>query len=73
MRRWETLTAIAAVICAVVGSTRLPEHVAFTYLAFALIGAVALARLRAALTRKPPADTDAAERARRIRDRRTLR
>jgi hypothetical protein len=70
MRRWETLTAIAGVVCAVVGSTRLPDHTAFTYLAIALIVVVGAARLQAALAKKAPAPSDAAERARRIREQR---
>jgi len=73
MRRWETLAAIAAVVCAVIGATRLGAHAVFTYLAIGLIAVVALARLQAALANRRPAPSGAAERARKIRAQRGTR
>lgn len=68
MRRWETLTALAAVIAASLGALPIPERNLFTLAGVALILVVAVSRLRAAIggaKRKPP--SDAAERAARIR------
>ncbi|HVA28936.1 MAG TPA: hypothetical protein VNF68_12205 [Candidatus Baltobacteraceae bacterium] len=67
MRRWETLSALAGVVCAAVGATRLPGHTVFTYLGIALIAIVALSRLQHALVRRRPTPSDAAVRAQRIR------
>jgi len=67
MRRWETLTALAGVVCAVLGAGRFPLHGTFTYAAIALIGVVVISRLHYSLTRRPQR-SDAEERARRIRE-----
>lgn len=73
MRRWETLTALAAVVCALVGSMHFALHAGFTYGAIALLGVVALSRLHAALAKRGSAESDAAARARRIREQRKQR
>jgi hypothetical protein len=52
MRRWETLTALAAVICAVLGATRLPWHSTATLLAIVLIAIVGASRLVTALVKQ---------------------
>lgn len=71
MRRWETLTALAAVVLASIGSIRAVRgHVALTVVAVALILVVGIARLLEA--RKGAANDesvfDAAGRAQKIRD-----
>jgi hypothetical protein len=68
VRRWETLTALAGVISAVAGASRFPGHAFFTYLAIALIGVVSISRLQFALASRRATPSDAAERARRIRE-----
>ena len=76
MRRWETLTALAAVVLASLGSIPgLPFRYVVTAIAVVLISVVGAARLKAAL-RTPPREKnafDAADRARRIRDARDRR
>jgi hypothetical protein len=54
MNRWETLTALAAVICAVLGATRLPGHTYATAAAIGLIATVGVSRLIAALHKQAP-------------------
>lgn len=45
MRRWETLAALAGVVAACYGATRLPLHGLGTLAAIALLAVVALSRL----------------------------
>ncbi len=76
MRRWETLTALAAVVLASLGGIpHMPFRVALTAAAVALITLVGIARLIAALPRKAKQSSsfDAAERAKMIRDARNKR
>ena len=71
MRRWETLTALAAVIFATLGSIPTSYRYVFTALAVVMIAIVGLSRLLAALARKKPKEGfDPAERAREIREQR---
>jgi len=76
MRRWETLTALAAVVLASVGSI---PHVRFrvvlTAAAVVLITVVGISRLVTALhaKSKQPAAFDPAQRARMIREERSKR
>lgn len=68
MPRWETLTALVAVVAAGLGAWPIRWHGAFTILALALLSVVAVARVRAfARTRAGRMSTDAGERAARIR------
>ena len=74
MRRWETLTALTAVIAASLGALPVPGHYVLTLVGVALVLVVAFSRLREMLkgvTHKPP--SDAAERAARIREERERR
>jgi hypothetical protein len=74
MRKWETLTALAAVVLASIGSIRqIPWHAALTGAAVVLILIVGISILIERLSRKtqPPSSFDAAERARKIRERRS--
>jgi hypothetical protein len=76
MRRWETLTALAAVILASLGSIRaIPGHFVLTMFAVVLIAIVGLSRLLEAMKTKPKSDGsfDPAERAKMIREQRTKR
>ncbi len=70
MRRWENLTALAGVVCAVLGASKIPGKTTFTIVAIALIAIVGISRLREALLKRRPAETDAMARARRIREQR---
>ena len=74
MRRWETLTALAAVALASLGSIRfIPGHTALTIVAVVLIATVGVSRLMRALAKKnerPASSFDPAQRARMIRERR---
>ncbi len=68
MRRWETLTALVAVMCAILGASRVPGHAILTAAGMTLIAIVAASRLREivrGLNARVP--SDAAERAKRIR------
>ena len=74
MRRWETLTALVAVMCAILGASRVPGHAMLTVAGMALITLVAVSRLREivrGLNARAP--SDAAERAKRIREERKRR
>jgi choline-glycine betaine transporter len=77
MRRWETLTALAAVVLASVGSIpAVPFRVALTAIAVVLVLIVGISRLIAALpkkTRQTPSSFDPAARAKMIRDARSKR
>jgi hypothetical protein len=75
MRRWETLTALAAVIVASIAAFPIAGRLWFALLAIALIGIVGGAQLRRSLTGGRPATTglSAEERARRIREQRNRR
>lgn len=76
MRKWETLTALAAVVLASVGSIpHVPFRVALTVLAVVLITLVGISRLIATLNAKAkgPAAFDPSERARMIREERSKR
>ena len=76
MRRWETLTALAAVVLASVGSLpHLPGRLAVTGLAVVLISIVGISRLSESLKRKEkrPDAFDPGERARLIREQRDTR
>lgn len=46
MRRWETLTALAAVVAACLGTLRTPLHWYFTYAALVLLAIVCVSLLR---------------------------
>ena len=71
MRRWETLTAIAAFIFATLGSIKTSYQYVLIAFAIVLIVLVGLSRLMAAFAREEPKDGfDPAERAKEIRDRR---
>lgn len=73
MRRWETFTALGAVVLASVGSLRMvPWHNLATIAAVVLILGVGASRMAAALSREENnADGfDPAERAKQIRERR---
>lgn len=76
MRRWETLTALGAVVAASLGALPIPGRLAYTIVAFAAITIVGAARLRAALRARGAsrhAGVDKAALARRIREERTRR
>ena len=76
MRRWETFTALAAVVLASIGSIpHVPFRVALTVAAVMLIAIVGISRLIAALPGKAKESTsfDPAERAKMIRDARNKR
>lgn len=73
MRRWETFTALAAVVAASLGSLpHVPGRLTLTIIAVVLIVIVGVSRLLEALKAKPkaPPSFDPAERARSIRERR---
>lgn len=67
------MTALAAVILASAGALRVPERGLFTLGALVLLAVVGGSRLYAALTRAKPPPSDAAERARLIREQRRRR
>jgi len=76
MRRWETFTALAAVVLASVGSLpHLPGRLALTTIAVVLISIVGIARLTETLKgkSKQPAASDPGERAKMIREQRNKR
>ncbi len=76
MRRWETLSALAAVVLASVGSIpRVPFRAMLTGGAVVLITVVGISRVAAALNAKPkpPASFDPGQRARMIREERSKR
>jgi uncharacterized paraquat-inducible protein A len=73
VRRWETLAALAAVIAASIGALRVPGRGYATFAAVVLLAVVGASLLAARLGRQRPAQTDAAERARRIREQRRRR
>ena len=71
MRRWQTLTALAAVICATFGSIKTSYQYVLVALAVVLIVLVGLSMLIASLNKATPKDGfDPAERAKEIRDQR---
>jgi hypothetical protein len=70
MRRWETLLALGAVIAASAGALPLAGRWYFTLAALLALAIVGAARLAAALSGRKPPISDAAERARRIREQR---
>lgn len=76
MRRWETFTALAAVVLASLGSIpHVPFRFGLTLIAVALIAVVGLSRVITALKRTPKdsASFDPAARARTIREERSKR
>ena len=71
MRKWETLTALAAVVLASVGSMpHVPFRLGLTLVAVALIAIVGISRILAALKKnsQPSTSFDPGERARMIRE-----
>lgn len=69
MRRWETLTALGAVVLATLGSIPTSYRFVFTALAVVLIVIVGVSQLLAALQKRRPKDGfDPAELARKIRE-----
>lgn len=71
MRRWETLTALAAVIFATLGSIKTSYQYALAAVAVVLISLVGFSRLITAFgTVKKPDGFDPAEQAKRIREQR---
>lgn len=73
MQRWETLTALAAVVIASIGALHVPGRSLFTFAALVLLAIVGGSRLFAAIARRKPRASDAAERARLIREQRRRR
>lgn|GEM_PF-1902766 len=75
MRRWETLTALAAVISASIAALPIAGRLWFALIAIALIAVVGGAQLHRSLTKgqEPASGLSAQERARRIREQRNRR
>jgi membrane protein implicated in regulation of membrane protease activity len=75
MRRWETLTALAAVIIASIGAFPIAGRLWFALFAILALAIVGAAQVRRALTKnsQPPGGLSAEERARRIREQRNRR
>ncbi len=74
MRRWETLTALAAVILASAGALPIRGRLALTLAGVLLIAVVGASRLAAGLSKTGNrSGSDAAQRAQRIRDERERR
>jgi len=72
VRRWETFTALSAVVLASVSELPIRSRLFFAFAAIVLIVIVFISRLRSAISgRKPPQHGfDAAARAERIREQR---
>jgi len=73
MQRWETLMALAAVVIASIGALHVPGRTFCTFAALVLLAIVGGSRLFAAMSRRKPPLSDAAERAQRIREQRRRR
>jgi len=73
VRRFETLTALAAVVLASLAALQIPGRILFAVAAVVLLIAVATSRLRASLEgrKTPRAGFDPAERARQIQQQRS--
>jgi hypothetical protein len=72
MRRWETLTALLAVILASASALPVRSHLFFAFAAIALLAVVGVSRLRASLVERGGTGDafDAAHRARLMREKR---
>lgn len=68
MQRWETRTALAAVIVGSASALPVRGRTIFAGVAILLIAVVALSRLRASLARRPASRSSAAVRAAKIRE-----
>ncbi len=75
MRRWETFTALAAVVLASASALHIHDRLFFALLAIVLIAVVGMSRLRASFVQRRGQESsfDAESRARRIREQRNKR
>ncbi|HTU70830.1 MAG TPA: hypothetical protein VMF11_10985 [Candidatus Baltobacteraceae bacterium] len=73
MRRWETLTALAAVVIASAAALPIPDRLTLSIVSVVLLALVSGSMLLRGLSQRKTRSSDAADRARRIRERRDRR